>query len=131
MYQWSAQRCKVIRPFNTLVQVYTPLVGAPSLVVQLLYRLHQLTSRNRQLSCSATAAPVDVVAAPEQEVIAIDDYLDALGVPLDYTRALDYFHGRVMQANVSAAGLALAVEALTHMATCSRGVGVTNLLPFK
>ena len=22
----------------------------------------------------------------------------ALGVPLDYTRALDYFHGRVMQA---------------------------------
>ena len=44
------------------------------------------------------------MAAPEQEVIAIDDYLDALGVPLDYTRALDYFHGRVMQANVSAAG---------------------------
>ena len=62
------------------------------------------------------------MAAPEQEVIAIDDYLDALGVPLDYTRALDYFHGRVMQANVSAAGLALAVEALRGGTNCENRV---------
>ena len=62
------------------------------------------------------------MAAPEQEVIAIDDYLDALGVPLDYTRALDYFHGRVMQANVSAAGLALAVDVLRRGTTCENKV---------